>query len=121
MTRVLVVDDDPSLLELARRRLELEGFHVTTTNETLGTTRRIRELKPDVVIMDQQMPALSGSSLLKVIREAMPQSAPKLVLYSNIGESELAAKAAESGADGYICKSDGMDKLIGKIRDLTKK
>lgn len=119
MTRVLVVDDDETILELVRRRLEAQGCEVHTSSEAIGTSKRVRELKPDVVILDQQMPALSGANVAKVLRE-VEGDAPKLLLFSSLPDDELAELAEKAGADGWLCKAEGMEALGRKVRELLK-
>ena len=114
MARVLVVDDDESILELVRRRLSVEGHEVHTSKEALGTSRRVREIEPDVVVLDQQMPALSGENLVKVIHEGCAVQ-PKIILFSSLPVEDLEEKAASSGADDFLCKTEGMAALHEKI------
>lgn len=114
MARILVVDDDNSILELARRRLGAEGHEVHVSAEALGTSRRVRDLAPDVVVLDQQMPALSGGNLVRVIHEGSGKR-PKIILFSSLPIEELEEIALKSGADSYLCKTDGMGALHEKI------
>ncbi|MEW6776249.1 MAG: response regulator [Bdellovibrionota bacterium] len=124
MAKIFVVDDDPAIVELVRRRLELKGHEIHVATEAIGTTRKIRELKPDVLVLDQQMPALSGTSIVKVLNESLGGNAgkrPKVLLFSSLPHDELSAKAAEVGADAYLCKTDGMEALEMKVRELLGK
>lgn len=114
MARVLVVDDDESILKLVRRRLSVEGHEVHTSSEALGTSRRVREIEPDVVILDQQMPALSGENLVRVIHEGT-SAQPRIILFSSLPAEELEEKARASGADSFLCKTEGMGALHDKI------
>ena len=68
---VLVVDDDVIALEVARERLERLGLDVATRDQSLGTSRWILENKPDFVLLDLNMPALTGIELARLIRRHM--------------------------------------------------
>lgn len=117
MARVFVVDDEPAILELVRRRLEAAGHEVGYSGEALGTTRRLKEFGPDVVVLDLQMPALSGANLIRVLRDGGFAGA-KFLLFSNVSPEELESAAQEAGADAFLSKTDGMDALVGKVAEL---
>lgn len=98
----LVVDDDPIALEVARERLSRIGFHVTTRGESLGTSAWIRANKPDFVLLDVMMPALTGSELAVLLKRRHAETA--IILYSSKPRSELDRFVRESGALGAISK-----------------
>ena len=70
--RVLVVDDDGMYLELVQRSLRGFGMEVTTTDSSLGVSNLIRRLEPDVVLLDVNIPALSGDAVLGLARRHAP-------------------------------------------------
>ena len=68
MAKVLIVDDDPKLLNMLRRTLAYEGFHVTTAtngNEALG---EVQAHRPDVIVLDWMMPGMDGVQVMKHLR-----------------------------------------------------
>ena len=67
--KVLVVDDDRVALEVARERLESADFEVITRDAPLGTSAAVQKERPDIILLDVQMPVLSGNSLAKLITE----------------------------------------------------
>lgn len=102
-TSFLVVDDDPIALEVARERLEHLGFHVTTRQEPLGTSRWISDHRPDYVLLDVMMPALTGSELARVLTRR--DLSKGVILYSSKPKHELDALVRDTGALGAISKS----------------
>ena len=66
--RILVVDDDPTNLEVLRVRLSAQGYEVVTAVDGEDALRRARELKPDLVLLDVMMPNLDGISVLKELK-----------------------------------------------------
>ena len=66
--RILVVDDDPTNLEVLRVRLSAQGYEVVTAVDGEDALRRARELKPDLVLLDVMMPKLDGISVLKELK-----------------------------------------------------
>lgn len=115
--RILVVDDDASHLSLVERSLRLEGFEVTTATGAFGVSALVRRWQPDLVLLDVNIPALSGDRLLEVLRRHAP-SETKLVLFSACDEAYLRRLAGEVSADGYISKSIASMDLAERIRNL---
>ncbi len=115
--KVLVVDDDPLVLRILKDRLVEEGFLVSTTSSAFGATQLVEEQEPDVVIIDVMLPALPGNRIAQLVRERMKDV--RVLLYSGKDEAELAELAKESGADGWLKKSDDYDLLVKEVRALA--
>jgi DNA-binding response OmpR family regulator len=118
--RVLVVDDDQDQLALAERALSAYGFDVRTHRSSLGVSNLVRTSAPDLVLLDVNIPALSGDKVLALARAQAP-AATKFILYSASDESKLRALARASGADGYISKSVQGEELAQKLTALHRK
>jgi CheY-like chemotaxis protein len=106
--KVLVVDDDVVVLELARARLEKMGHEVVTRDSAIGTTAMIIREKPDVVLLDVEMPLVSGDDLMHAIREKRlvnDGDGFPVILYSGTEPSELCQLVKETGALGAIHKA----------------
>ena len=120
--RVLIVDDDETTLLLTRRRLEAEGHSVEVRSAAIGTTNAVRTFKPDVVLVDVGLPAMTGYELAKLLRGSSPRS--RLVLFSGRERTELATRAREVGAIGFIHKSDSariVPLLEAMLRDAARR
>jgi CheY-like chemotaxis protein len=105
--KVLVVDDDPVALEIARARLEKMGHEVMTRDSAVGTTATIIREKPDVVLLDVEMPVLTARDLISTIRDKrllVNGNEVEFILYSGTEPSELKRLAKETGALGAIHK-----------------
>jgi CheY-like chemotaxis protein len=111
--KILIVDDDPVILEIARIVLESLGHHVLKRENPLGTTAEIVREQPDMVLVDVYMPFVSGDQLIRSIKEGAALKGakePVFVLYSGAPESELNRLVNETGADGAIHKKgDALD------------
>jgi PleD family two-component response regulator len=103
--KVLVVDDDRDVLELVRRRLQAAGYEVHVRETSLGTSQWIAEERPDLVLLDVRMPALSGGELATMIRKSPAMRGTGVILYSCLEESTLEELAKQSGALGAIPKT----------------
>ncbi|RKH54907.1 response regulator [Corallococcus llansteffanensis] len=118
--KALVVDDDPLVLELVERSISRYGFDVTTTRAALGVANLIRTTQPDIVLLDVNIPALSGDRILSVVRQfAGPQTL--FILYSSMDESKLRELMRTAGADGYIPKSVSGPELALKLSGMHHK
>lgn len=121
--RVLVVDDDPIALEVARERLERAGYEVMTHDSGLGTSRLILDIRPEVVLLDIMMPGLSGSQLADLIAKSPTLREVGVILHSGKTGAELREIVHLTGANGAIEKThDGtrfiqqFDDLVGRLR-----
>ena len=117
--RILVVDDDPDLLELVRRTLT-PHFEVQTHHSALGVSNLVRNGEPDLVMLDVNFPALKGDQVLSLARRYAPRNT-KFILYSASDESRLRSLARASGADGYLSKSVQGAELIQKLTAFLDK
>ena len=67
--KILVVDDDPRVLDLTEQILEEEGYDIVTFSTPLGVVKKVQEEKPDLLLMDLNMPALDGDKVCRVLRK----------------------------------------------------
>ena len=104
--RILLIDDDERLLLTTSTLLEYEGYEVMTHRTAFGATTRIVDEKPDLVLLDVNMPGLSGEGLADVIRSNKRVADVKIAFFSSNDEDDLRRATAEHRADGYICKGD---------------
>jgi CheY-like chemotaxis protein len=103
--RILVVDDDPIVLEVVRARLESAGHEVHTRENAIGTTQWVATHRPDFVLLDISMPAISGNELLLLLKKRDVTSGVGVIFYSGLPPEQLASVVRDSGALGAISKS----------------
>ena len=115
--RVLVVDDDPIQLELVSRTLKGYGFEVATSESPIGVTNSVRSFKPDVVLVDVNIPAMSGDKVVEVVRR-LSDGGARYVLYSACDEGTLRRLAARTRADGWISKTKVGHELAAELQRL---
>jgi DNA-binding NtrC family response regulator len=100
---VLVVDDDPIALESVRDRLTRAGYDVAIREAALGTSTWILNNRPDVVLLDVMMPALSGKDIAALLKKRGIDTV--VILHSSVPSAELTRSAVESGAAGAMAKT----------------
>lgn len=117
--RILVIDDDPMMLELFRAALGSEGYAVDTAKNLAELDKRIHNLsvRPDLILVDVQMPELFGDEIALMLRTIRNVAVP-IFLMSAMDEDELASRAKDVGVTGYISKNDGVIKLLKKVHEI---
>lgn len=116
--KFLVVDDDPVVLAIAQERLEAAGHDVTTRLDALGTTQWVGQHKPDFVLLDVSMPALSGRELSQLLRQRDSTRSVGVILYSGLPQEELQEQARKAGALGFISKADSEQRFLAELERI---
>jgi DNA-binding response OmpR family regulator len=117
---VLILDDSEIVLQMTAQALKEAGFEVVTANSLMEFDKLLTKGRPDIILTDIQMPEISGDNVCKVLKEKHDTANTPIVLFSTLDESELIKLAERSGADGYVCKNDGIDKVVARIKALTE-
>jgi DNA-binding response OmpR family regulator len=115
MKTVLVIDDSDVVLELVKKSLENAGYHVLTRNEASGSVAAILRDRPDVVLLDVNMPNLSGDTIAKILGCVSQNMETLVLLHSGLSIDNLRLKAIATGAHGYIQKTDSATELVRRI------
>jgi CheY-like chemotaxis protein len=121
MVRILVVDDDPTILRLLEVNLEMEGHEVLTAGDGHEALARLREERPEVVLLDVMMPGLDGWQVCEHVRadeDAALATTPVVFLSARAQESDL-ARGSEVGADAYVTKPFDPLALIELVERLA--
>ncbi len=111
---ILIVDDARSLVLLAERTLQKEGYDVITAYDGLDGLQKVRDEKPDLIILDIVMPGLDGIQALKFIRK---YSGTPILMLTSESEISIVKKALDLGADGYIVKPVSTTALVTRVRE----
>ena len=112
--KILLVDDDPSLLRVTEYQMVNAGYKVITAVNGKDGLTAYREHKPDLVLTDIKMPVMDGLKLLSEIKRLSPHAL--VVLVTAHGSIETAIKAMKTGAFDYICKPFEKDELLINIK-----
>jgi CheY-like chemotaxis protein len=104
MTRILLVDDDPLVLQVYKDGLGKLGAQVTTATDGLAAIRTLRDFKPDAMVLDLMMPRFTGVDVLKYIRAEPSLKALPVVVLSNSYMDEVAAEATALGVQKALLK-----------------
>ena len=119
--RVLVVDDEPDILEFIEYNLSNEEFKVKTTTDPTIVVKLISEFKPAIVILDIMIPEIDGIELCQIIRENKNINQPIIVFLTARSEDYTQIAGFEAGADDYITKPIRPRLLSKKIEALLRR
>jgi DNA-binding response OmpR family regulator len=117
--RILVVDDDPGVLEVVSYSLQGEGFEVETANDGSAALGRAMEEPFDLVILDLMLPGLSGTEVCRQLR-AERRHVPILMLTAKDAELDRVV-GLELGADDYVTKPFSQAELMSRVRALFRR
>ncbi len=117
MAKVLVIDDDPSLLRALRIGLKAGGHDVTTAVNGEQGISQVALAAPDVVVLDLGLPDIDGQTVCKRIRQ---WSEVPIIILSASGAEDRKVAALDSGADDYVTKPFGMAELEARIRTALR-
>lgn len=122
LKKILVIDDDGDLLELARIRLEASGYRIVTLPSGERALETARREKPDLVLLDIVMPGKSGCEVCQEMKaDEETRGIPVIVFTAHYPEEEyVKVGAGDIGADDYILKPFDVPALLAKIKRLIK-
>jgi len=121
MSRVLIIDDDPTFGHRALRCLEQAGVQARFHKGPFGSLHAIRETGCDTVLVDVDMPRLDGGLLVKMIRDAYGLGQTRIMLVGDKPDAELAELALSVGAHGYVSKSVTDEELGARVAALVSR
>jgi DNA-binding response OmpR family regulator len=117
-TTVLAADDDPQLLRLVTRNLELEGYDVLAASDGQQALEQIEARAPDLILLDVMMPKLDGFSVLERVREF--SAVPTIILTAR-GQDSDKVRGLDLGADDYLTKPFSVDELLARVRAVLRR
>lgn len=118
MSKVLLVDDEPTLLQALTYNLKKEGFQVVTAADGAQALKTARAENPDVIVLDVMLPGFSGFDVCRTLRSEM--NVPILMLTARSEEFDRVL-GLELGADDYIVKPVGLRELLARIKALLRR
>ncbi|MBU5690059.1 MAG: response regulator [Candidatus Aenigmatarchaeota archaeon] len=121
MTRIMVVDDEESILILVKEVLEQEGFQVDTASDGKECLNKLKTVKPDLIVLDMMMPGMTGKDVLEKIRENPETKKIKVIFLTVARMSEVGKKeVAKLGISDYITKPFDNNDLVDRVKKALK-
>ncbi|MGH7778044.1 MAG: response regulator [Candidatus Dormibacterales bacterium] len=103
--QVLFIEDDPTVAQMYKLKLELDGYTVTMAKDGEEGVRLAQEGSPDIVFLDIRLPKMDGFAVLEALRASDGTRETPVVILSNYGERELVERGLKLGALEYLIKS----------------
>ena len=119
MTRILVIEDDPSILRGIADNLVFEDYEVLTASDGESGYRLLREQHPDLVILDLMLPKLSGQELCRIARKEHIMT--PIIIVTARGEEADRILGLDLGADDYVTKPFAIGELLARVRALLRR
>ncbi|MCA1705924.1 MAG: response regulator [Actinobacteria bacterium] len=110
--RILVADDDPSILRLLQLNFELEGFEVHTASDGEEALAKARSSSPDIVVLDVMMPGMDGWEVCRRLKEDETMREIPVILLTALGQEKERRRGVEAGAAEYVQKPFDPDELV---------
>jgi CheY-like chemotaxis protein len=104
--KILIIDDDPTHLIYTQEILEADGHQVMVNRGGFGATLKVLKERPDVVLLDVNMPGLSGDTVAGLLQQCQKERRFDVFLYSSNDEESLRRTALSLGTSGYLMKGD---------------
>src|SRR6266705_3858846 len=121
MRKVLVVDDEPVLVETIAYNLEQAGYEVTTAADGASALEAARRERPDLVILDIMLPEMDGLEVCRLLRREHSTATTPIMMLTAKGEEIDKVVGLEVGADDYVTKPFGRRELLARVKALLRR
>jgi len=113
--KILIVDDDQEIVMLIAARLRANQYEVVVANDAVQAIFKARKEKPDLILLDNRMPAGSGLSVLATLRQTVDTISTPIIFITAYPSEKIKEEALEKGATDFIGKPFDANDLLGKI------
>jgi CheY-like chemotaxis protein len=117
--RILLLDDSAITLEMEKAVLEDRGYGVAIASNLLEFQAQMDRFQPEVILTDLMMPDISGKDIVRVLKQDFHTEKIPIILFSSKTDEELEPIAEQAGADGFLSKSHGIDRLGDMVDELV--
>ena len=116
-----IVEDEQPIITLVKYNLEKEGYKVSSSGNGNDGIEDIKELSPDLVLLDWMLPDFSGVEICKILKKEKKFKEIPIIMLTAKGEDEDKIKGLNSGADDYITKPFSFPELLARIKALLRR
>lgn len=106
MTKIAIIEDDPVISQMYRMKFEADGFEVQLANNGKKGVALVEHFSPDIILLDLQMPEMSGDEALEAIRKTPSGKTVPVIILTNLGEEEAPKTIRALGIHSYIVKAE---------------
>jgi CheY-like chemotaxis protein len=116
--KILVADDEPTALRLAKFILERAGFQVITAVNGIEAVKKANEEKPDLVVLDVMMPGMDGYDVCRQIRKDLALAAAPVLMLTAQARDEDRDEAMKAGATDYLSKPVDPSAFLSRVKSM---
>lgn len=120
--KVAIIEDDIAIVQMYRTKFESEGYDVETAGDGATGLELIESFSPDIILLDLMMPNMTGLDMLQRLRNQPGGKEAKVVVLTNMGDTETATRVFKMAADDYIVKAEMTPKQVAdRVKALLDK
>lgn len=121
MTKIAIIEDDPTISQMYRMKFEADGFDVRMASNGWIGVDVVKEFKPDIVLLDIQMPEMDGAEALKAIRADDASKNTPVIILTNLGEEEAPSEMRSLGIHSYIVKANYTPRqVVAHVKEVVE-
>ena len=119
--RILLVDDEPSIVKVVQKRLDVEGFDVLIAIDGQEALAKAQTERPDLIILDLMLPKLNGYEVCRLLKFDQKFQHIPIILFTAKAQQQDEVLGKECGADSYLRKPFQAQELLERIRTLVRR
>lgn len=119
--KVLVVDDEPNIVQTLKDRLEMNDYDVLTAHNGVDGLKAAQDGSPDIILLDVIMPMMDGHEMLEQLREKDWGKHVSVIMLTARSQAQDIARARSCGIDDYIIKPFDLSELLEKIENIIER
>lgn len=119
MTKIAIIEDDVTINQMYRMKFEAAGFDVATASDGQLGVQMVESFKPDIILLDIQMPHMRGDEALALIRKK--NNTVPVIILTNLGKEESPAALKDLGVSSYIVKAElTPSQVVARVKQTLK-
>ncbi len=119
-TKIMVVDDEPNIVQTLQDRLEMNEYEVVTAGNGKEGLEKFEQEQPDVILLDVIMPIMAGHEMLEALRKRPTGQNVSVIMLTARSQTQDIARANACGIDDYIVKPFDLSELLEKIESVVE-
>lgn len=115
MSKIAIIEDDVAISQMYRIKFEAEGYEVETAENGKIGLELIKDMNPDIILLDLMMPEMDGEEMLKRLRQETWGKDVKVIILTNMGESEAPSSINEMNVEAFILKANMTPRQVAEL------
>lgn len=121
MTKIAIIEDDPTISQMYRMKFEAEKFDVRMANNGRVGVELVESFDPDIILLDIKMPEVDGAEALKMIRAQEKTKTTPVIVLTNLGEEEAPPEMRSLGIHSYIVKANHTPRqVVAHVKEVVE-